>query len=98
MRAGHERGLLFMANLDEFDLIVEALQSADQTIDAVAGVTIDAPDTPFVETVNDEIADILGHAKLPPHRGIPLCASCKTEQACLIATEVRRGLVADANE
>ena len=50
----HERAHLLVARLDEVDPAV-ALERADDAIDAVARVTIDAPDAPGLEPVDEEI-------------------------------------------
>src|ERR1700761_7274951 len=56
---GHEGGLLLMPDLDEID-VVGPLQSTDHAVDAVAGVSVDAADTPGVQAFDNEIADFHG--------------------------------------
>jgi hypothetical protein len=57
----HEGCHLFVADLDEFDL-VGALQRSDNAVDAVAGISEDSSDPPSVQAFNDEVADF--HGKL----------------------------------
>ena len=45
-----------MTDLNEVDL-VGSLQGADNTVDAVAGVSVNPSDPPGVQSLNDEIAD-----------------------------------------
>src|ERR1700709_30581 len=52
----HEGGHLLMTDLDELDL-AGSLQCADHAVDAVAGVSVDPPNSPGVQAFNDEIAD-----------------------------------------
>ena len=42
----HERGHFLMPRLDELDLAVGALQRAEHTVDAVAGIAEDSPHAP----------------------------------------------------
>jgi hypothetical protein len=57
----HEGRHLFVADLDEFDL-VGALQRSDNAVDAIAGTSVDSSDLPSVQAFNDEVADF--HGKL----------------------------------
>ena len=47
VRARHERGHFFVAHLDEFDLAVDTIQRAENAIDAVTGITVDAVHAPI---------------------------------------------------
>ena len=65
MGGGHEGRHFLVPGLDEFDLAVEPLKRAEQTVDAVARVTVDAPHAPVMQALPKEIADRLGHRPLP---------------------------------
>ena len=54
MSAGHEGGHFLMAGLDEFNLAVGPALRYEHAIDAVAGVTEDAPYAPLITTVPPE--------------------------------------------
>ena len=67
VRRGHEGGHLLVPDLDKADLVfTEAIQRAQQAVDAVTWVAIDATDTPLIKPVPEEISDSLGHV-LSPH-------------------------------
>ena len=53
---GHEGRHLLVPDLDEFDL-VGTLQRSDHAVDAVAGISVDPPNSPRVQAFNNEIAD-----------------------------------------
>jgi len=53
-----------MTALDEFDLALGALESAEHAVDAVARVTVNAPDPPAMKALDKEIADGLRHRLL----------------------------------
>jgi hypothetical protein len=57
----HESSHLFVADLDEVDLL-GSLQRSDYAVDAVAGISVHSPDSPGVQAFNNEIADF--HWKL----------------------------------
>jgi hypothetical protein len=61
---GHEGGHLFVSGLDEFDGAIRALQGAEYAVDAVARIAKDLSDTPGVKSLNDKVADGLGHVSL----------------------------------
>lgn len=63
--AGHERRHLLVAHLDELDLSLSALESAEHAVDAIARVAENPPYAPGVQPLHDEIADRLTHHKLP---------------------------------
>ena len=46
-----------MSNLDVFYLPVRSVDRADDTVDTIAGITVDAADTPFRYPLNQEIAN-----------------------------------------
>jgi hypothetical protein len=58
---GREGRQLLVAELDELDLVAVLVEGAQQAVDAVAGVAVDAGDAPLVEAAKDEGADVLGH-------------------------------------
>jgi hypothetical protein len=57
----HESRHLFVADLDEVDLL-GPLQRSDYAVDAVARISVYSPDSPGVQAFNNEIADF--HCKL----------------------------------
>ena len=61
VRGGHERRQLLVAGLDELDVVAVLVERAEQAVDAVARVAVDALDAPLVEAAEDEGADVLGH-------------------------------------
>ena len=61
--AGHERGHLLVAGLDELDLIVVAIECSERRVDAVARVAVDALRSPLGEALQHEIGNGLGHAR-----------------------------------
>ena len=50
-----------MSNLDVFYLPVRSVDRADDTVDTIAGITVDAADTPFRYPLNQEIANCHAH-------------------------------------
>ncbi len=46
-----------MPRLDELDLAVGALQRAEHTVDAVAGIAEDSPHAPGMKPLDQEIAN-----------------------------------------
>ena len=62
VRAGHQGGRLLVADLDELDALLGALQGAHDPVDAIAGIAVDAVDAPLGEPLNEEIGDV--HAKI----------------------------------
>src|SRR5205807_9939814 len=63
MRARHERGHLFMANLNEVHLAVGAFERAHDAVDAVAGITVNAAHAPLVEAADEKVARGFSHGK-----------------------------------
>ena len=51
MRAGHERRHFLMPHLHIIDLVARPPNRADDPVDAIARESIDAPDAPFVQTL-----------------------------------------------
>jgi hypothetical protein len=56
--AGGERRDLLVAHLHELDLVADLVERAQQTVDAVAGVAVDAIDAPLVEAIQHESGDV----------------------------------------
>lgn len=54
-----------MAGLDEFNLALGPAQRAEHPVDAVAGVTEDAPYSPLIQTFHQKVAYRAGHCLLP---------------------------------
>ncbi len=59
--AGHERGHLLVARLDELRVAVGAVERAQERVDPVARVAVDAVDAPLAEAFEDVVGDELGH-------------------------------------
>src|SRR5204862_2130640 len=66
VRARHEGGLLLVPHLDELQLVLVALERADDRVDPVAGIAVDAFDTVLDEPFQDEVCGQLGHWLLIP--------------------------------
>src|SRR5690606_24437546 len=66
VRGGGERGQLLVAGLDEPDLVARVVEAAEDAVDAVARVAVDPVDAPFVQAVQDEGSDGLGHGVAVP--------------------------------
>jgi len=64
MGGGHERGLLLMAYLHELEAVERAIESAQDAVDAVARIAIDALHAPFREAREHVIGDRGGHGDL----------------------------------
>src|SRR5438876_531398 len=54
-----------MTDLHEFDLISGTLESADNPVNAVAGVAVDSPHPPRRQSFQKKIADLLRHGRHP---------------------------------
>src|SRR5690349_17414761 len=52
-----------MARLNELDLAISPVQRPEHPIDAIARVTEDLPDSPGVQSLDDEIPDGLCHGQ-----------------------------------
>lgn len=61
MGSSHECRLLLMPDLHEFDLAGLAADRAHDPVDAVAGITVDTADAPFIQAIQHELADGLRH-------------------------------------
>src|SRR5205823_5933814 len=64
--AGHERRHLLVADLDELGVAARPVERAEERVDAVAGVAVDAMDTPLGQSLEDVISDQLSHSKPRP--------------------------------
>jgi hypothetical protein len=61
----HESRHFFVADLNKFDL-VGSLKRPDHTVDAITGITVDAPNAPSMQPLDDEITDF--HLTTPDWR------------------------------
>ena len=59
--AGHERGHLLVARLDELGVIICAVERAEEAVDPVPRVAVDAVDPPLAQALQNEIGNQLGH-------------------------------------
>ena len=59
--ARHERGHLLVARLDELGVGLRPVERAEEPVDPVARVAVDAVDAPLAETLEDEVGNELGH-------------------------------------
>jgi hypothetical protein len=64
VRGRHERRLLFMPHLHEFEPVGGPVDRGDDAVDAVARIAVDAPNAPRKEAFDQEIAD--GHERVVP--------------------------------
>jgi hypothetical protein len=70
VRAGHERRELLVADLDELDLVPELVEGAEDAVDPVARIAVDAPHAPLAgQAAEEEGADVLGHRRAPESQG-----------------------------
>ena len=58
---GHESGHLFVANLDELRVAARPIECAEQRVDPVAGIAVNALDAPLAQALEDEVGDELCH-------------------------------------
>ncbi|MET3789163.1 hypothetical protein ABIC24_006859 [Methylobacterium radiotolerans] len=65
---GHERRHLLVADLDELEGQVVALERAEEPVDPVPGVAEDRLDAPFGEALPEEVGDGVGHGGAPRSR------------------------------
>src|SRR6185437_9048703 len=68
MAARHECRHFFVAHLDKINLVLCAIQRTKDAVDAVAGVSIDARYSPFVQPLNQKITACISHMDLPQMR------------------------------
>jgi hypothetical protein len=59
--ARHERGHLLMADLDELQLVLLALEGADDGVDPVTGIAVDPPNAVLGESFQQEVSGQLSH-------------------------------------
>ena len=62
--ARHERGHLLVARLDELGIAVSAVERAEEGVDPVARIAVDAPDAPLAQPLQDVIGNQLAHVLL----------------------------------
>jgi hypothetical protein len=58
---GHERRHLLVADLDELERQVVALEGAEQAVDAVAGIAEDLLHPPLGQALPEKVGDGFGH-------------------------------------
>ena len=63
VRAGHERRHLFVAHLNVVDRVAGAINRADDPIDPVTRVAVDALQSPFGDQFHQKIARRLIHSR-----------------------------------
>src|ERR671930_447062 len=80
VRAGHEGGLLLVPNLDELQLVLVALERADDCVDPVAGIAVDPLDAVVGESLQEEVGGQLSH-RTPIYRSLYDGSSCRHEAA-----------------
>src|SRR6185437_14726215 len=56
VRRRHERGLLLMSYLNEVQLAVCPIYRRNESVDPIAGVTVNSPNSPGDQTLHDEVA------------------------------------------
>ncbi len=61
VRARHERRHFFVPHLHVIDGVARAIDCADDSVNAVAGIAVDAFDAPFGDSFDQEVAYIFGH-------------------------------------
>ena len=60
---GHEGRHLLVANLDVLEAVLDLLQRHVETADTVAGIAVDALDSPFLQALPHEVADVHAHGR-----------------------------------
>src|SRR5207302_10308324 len=60
--AGHEGGYLLVACLDEVELVLRAVERAEEGVDPVAGIAVDPLDAPLPEALEHVVGDELRHS------------------------------------
>src|SRR5262245_25350893 len=61
VRAGHEGRHLFVPRLDELHAILRAIERAENAVDAITGISVQAPDPPVRESFEKKIRNGLSH-------------------------------------
>ena len=61
MPAGHERGHLLVARLDELGVPLGAVERAEEGVDPVPRIAEHPVDAPFLEPAQDEVGNMLRH-------------------------------------
>src|SRR5665213_2645824 len=64
VRARHKCRHLFMANLDELELVADAIEGAGNAVDTIARVSVDTIEPPVDESLQQEITDSHGELLL----------------------------------
>jgi hypothetical protein len=60
---GHEGRHLLVANLDVLEAVLNLLQRHVETTDTIAGVAVDALDSPLLQALPYEVADVDAHGR-----------------------------------
>ena len=60
---GHKGRHLLVANLDVLEAVLDLLQRHVETTDAIAGVAVDALDSPLLQAMPHEVADVHAHGR-----------------------------------
>ena len=63
MTRGHEGRHLFVANLDVLEAVLNLLQRHIETTNTIAGVAVDALDSPLLQALPYEVADVDAHRR-----------------------------------
>ena len=82
--ARHERGHLLVARLDELGpaLLLRAVERAEEGVDPVARVAVDALDPPLAQALQDVVGDELGHRDPPVYIGVGIAQAIAAELQC----------------
>jgi hypothetical protein len=57
-----------MTYLDELDLSLRTIEGAKHSVDAIAGVAVNAPHAPRVQAINQKVTDGRGHESVSKKR------------------------------
>src|SRR5581483_7786674 len=79
VRGRGEGGDLLVARLGELELVADLVEGAEQAVDPVARIRVDALDAPFGEAVEDELGGIRHVVSCSGRssRGLPTTGACK---------------------
>jgi hypothetical protein len=61
MRGGHESRHLLVPRLNERNFISSPAHRTEYAVDAVTGIAIDAPHTPLMQSLDNEVSDCSRH-------------------------------------
>jgi Tfp pilus assembly ATPase PilU len=91
VRTSHERGHLFMPDLDEVDGLIRPIQRAEDAADPVAGIAIDAIDAPGLQPFDEEAGCSFAMTAVKTARSVRGRLSSFTIQERAVPREHRRG-------